>query len=83
MFSFKSICVLLAAASTFVSAMPTANSDAGVAKRDPVALAEPVALPILTARGGPATIPDCVNTYNAAVAPIFVQIGEISIFLLI
>ena len=81
MFSFKSICVLLAAATTFTSALPsTPASGASVAKR--VADASPVeaglfarAPEAVVARGGgPTTIPACISKCQDTVAPILVDI---------
>ena len=78
MFSFKSICVLLAAATTFTSAMPAAPANgASLAKR-----AAPMGVdvfarapePVLEARGGPTTVPDAISKCQDTVSPILVNI---------
>jgi hypothetical protein len=79
MFAFKSIFVLLAAATTFTSAMPASPANgASLAERaapmgvDVFARApEPVALAV---RGGPTTVPDCISKCQDTVAPILVNI---------
>lgn len=87
MFSFKSVALILAAATALVSAIPTSPlAEAGLAKREAAPapleaivarLAEPVvASPVLAARGAaPTDVPGCIKQCSDTCAPILAQIG--------
>lgn len=73
MFSFKSITLLVAASATLASSIPRANE---VAEGDFVKrIAEPAPLSV-AGLAQLTTINACVQSYNKAVAPIFLQIGK-------
>jgi len=81
MFGFRSIVAILAAATTFTSALPATPADgASVAKR--VADASPMGADVfarapeaVVVRGdAPQTIPDCISKYHDTVDPILVEI---------
>ena len=82
MFGLKSIFVVLAAATAFTSALPAAqvngaSLDKRVAEAAPVeaeVFARAPELSLLEARGGPATIPDCITKAHGTIDPILVNI---------
>ena len=91
MFSFKSIALFLAAATTVVNALPSPNAAGGaLAKRAaeaaPAPMAfqnvaraaapEPAALSVVSERAtGPATIPECIDVCKKQIDVIFVDVG--------
>lgn len=86
MFGFKTFALILAAAATIVTAIPT-GTNAELVKRDaapaPVPASAPVAraanamaMPVV-ARGGtptPSSVPDCISKCKDTITPIFVNI---------
>ena len=79
MFGFRSIVAILAAATTFTSALPaTPGNGVSAAKREAAPMAVDVfarAPEAVVARGGaPQTIPDCISKAHGTIDPILVEI---------